>query len=62
MNMATPKQLWKLNDLAVKCRETNTALDTEGKTLTINLPISKQDAYFTIQMLVAKLAENGEVV
>ena len=62
MNMATTKQLWKLNSLALKCRETNTALDTEGKTLTINLPISRQDAYFTIQALMAKLEESGELV
>jgi len=60
MNMATSKQLWKLNDLATKCRETNTALTTERETLTINLPISRQDAYLTIQILLAKLAENGE--
>lgn len=57
MSHATAKQLWKLNDLAIKCQENKPRLSLKRGALTITLPMSKVEAHVKIQTLMLKLAE-----
>lgn len=57
MEHATAKQLWKLNDLALKCQATKPMVALTRGALTITLPMSKKEASLQIQKLVLKLAE-----
>jgi hypothetical protein len=57
MEHATAKQLWKLNDLALKCQGTKPRVSLKRGALTVNLPMSKKEASLQIQTLMLKLAE-----
>ena len=57
MEHATEKQLWKLNDLALKCQEAKPVLSIKRGAFTITLPMSKKEASLQIQTLMLKLAE-----
>jgi len=69
MEHATAKQLWKLNDLAIKCQEAKPKVSLKRHIkdpfsaipptwdLAINLPMSKKEASLHIQRLLLTLAE-----
>jgi hypothetical protein len=60
MNVATSKQLWKLNDLAIKCQESKPSLFSRKrvKPITVQLPLSREDASAMIQVLMARLGDS----
>jgi hypothetical protein len=57
MEHATAKQLWKLNDLALKCQGNKPLIALKRGALTITLPMSKKEASLQNQTLMLKLAE-----
>ena len=57
MEHATAKQLWKLNDLALKCQGTKPMVSLKRGALTVTLPMSKKEASLHIQKLLLTLAE-----
>ena len=57
MEHATAKQLWKLNDLALKFQANKPMIALKRGAFTITLPMSKKEASLQIQTLLLKLAE-----